>query len=187
VAPQGPVPDTAPTDEASAPVLPPAGPPTQPVSEEPAAPPALDEEPPADEQEIEAGTKRGSTSSIWIRLTGIVLGIVGVFLVFMAMIIVRAYVSKPSDELVGKWEMVGTEDRAQFSADGTAILTKGGGQSYGRWTRQPNGRLKIEGRTLGSSWGDEYQVNINGDDLTLKKLDGLETKYKRVAIWTKKD
>ena len=81
----------------------------------------------------------------------------------------------------------GTDVAAQFSADGTAILTKGGGQSYGKWTRQPNGRLKIEGRTLGSSWGDEYEVAIDGDDLTLKKVDGVETKYKRVAVWKKKD
>ena len=81
----------------------------------------------------------------------------------------------------------GAEDRAQFSADGTAILTKGGGQMYGKWTRQPNRRLKIEGRTLGSSWGDEYEVAIDGDNLTLKKVDGVEAKYKRVAVWTKKD
>ena len=53
-------------------------------------------------------------SGVWIRLTGIVLAIVGVFLVFMAMIIVRAYLSKPADELIGKWEMVARRTAPSF-------------------------------------------------------------------------
>jgi len=58
-------------------------------------------------------------------------------------------------------EMVGAEDRAQFSADGTAILTKAADRLR-KVDAQPNRRLKIEGRTLGSSWGDEYEVAIDG-------------------------
>ena len=68
---------------------------------------ALDEEPPAGEQEVETGTKQGAIpGSIWIRLVGIVLAIFGVFLLFAALIVVREYLSKPADELIGKWEMV---------------------------------------------------------------------------------
>ena len=110
------------------------------------------------------------------------LAIVGVFLVFMAMIIVRGFSQNRPMNLSasGKWLARRT---ASVLRDGTVRLTKGGGELYAKWKRQDDGRLKIEGRTLGSSWGEEYEVAIDGDNLTLKKVDGVEAKYKRVAVW----
>ena len=101
----------------------------------------------------------------------------------MAMMVFRVAFARPSDEVIGKWEMVGGEGRARFSADGTAKLTKIGGEAYVKWNRMNDGRLKIEGRP-GSS-GEIYQVAVEGDTLTMTKPDGTATKYKKVAAWTK--
>ena len=139
----------------------------------------------AGEREGETGAKQGAPSGTWIRLAGIVLAIVGVFLLFLAMIIVRGFFSTASDELIGKWEMVDGEGRAQFSSDGTARLTKRTGELYGKWKRLDDGRLKIEGRGSGGPWKEVYEVDIDGDDLTLTKPDDVAAKYKKVAAWKK--
>jgi hypothetical protein len=119
------------------------------------------------------------------RLSGMALAIVGVFVVFVAVVIFRGYFSHPADTLVGKWEMVGKDERLQLASDGTATLTKYGGQVYAKWERMDHGRLKFNGGMFGNTIADVYKIDLNGDDLTLKGAAGLETKYKRVVKWTK--
>ena len=124
-------------------------------------------------------------SGIWVRLGLLVAAIVGVFLVFLAVIVVRGYFASPADPLIGKWEMVDGHDRVQISSDGSAKLTKHGGEVYVKWKRQPDGRLQFEARVQGGAWQEVYDVAISGDNLTMTKLGGLPINYKKVAVWKK--
>jgi hypothetical protein len=184
VAAEATVPDAAETDEALAPV-PPTESATQPAPAESAAPEAIAQETlPTRRQKVEPDIHRGTVANIG-RLFGIVLAIVGVFALFLGVVFVAAHFTRPADELIGKWEMVGSEERIQFSSDKKVTLTRGAGQLNGEWSRQAHGRLKIEGKNLGAASGDVYDVKIEGDTLTLKKPDSPEAKYKKVTVWTK--
>jgi hypothetical protein len=57
--------------------------------------------------------------------------------------------------------------------------------SDGKWTRLDDGRLKIEGRAAGSIWKEVYEVEIDGEDLTLKNVGGAATQYRKVTTWSK--
>jgi hypothetical protein len=156
---------------------------------QPAAPPAPVAQvvgvPTHTDHHAEQHASQTTSLGVVARLTGMALAIVGVFCVFLAAIIFHGYFSHPADQLVGKWEMVGKDERVQFASDGTVILTKYGGQVYAKWERISGGRLKFNGGSFGSGASDVYKFDLSGDDLTLKGISGLESKYKRVAHWTK--
>lgn len=159
------------------------------ASDEPAAATAPQREPsetpierprPA-EQQAAAKPKRRLLGNFWVQMAVLALGLVGVFGVFLIGVITAGKITRPSDELIGKWEAGDTQDRVEFSTDGRAIFTKGGAEMFLRWQRLGDGRLRVEGRSAGAVSGEVYQVVTNGDSLTLKKPTGSEETYQKVT------
>jgi hypothetical protein len=90
--------------------------------------------------------------------------------------------SRPSSEIVGKWQASGNNDRSayEFFKDGSAMRRSGSDWLKGKWRFLDDGRLLVEATVLGTAVAETYDVTFERETAIFKDSNGNETKFNKV-------
>ena len=102
-----------------------------------------------------------------------------IVLIVLCFTLISVTACSSKDQIIGKWQEVGTgTEPYEFLDDGTILLQDG--TNSGKWSRLDDGRLKMEFPMSGTNQTLVCKTEFKGDSLTLTNSDGQAFTFERV-------
>ena len=97
--------------------------------------------------------------------------------------------SRPSSNILGKWQTSDTNDRSayEFFGDGSAMRRSGSDWLKGKWRFLDDGRLLVEATVFGSAVAETYDVAFERETAIFKDSNGKKMKFIKVNEFVSPD